>query len=134
MPLFRFCRCEYGCCRQDGLELDAMLLSFVEAYRKKLHTVLPDDFRSILETINKLLSSSLWVECLAAQGNKRSNLMGFVPTRWGSVCDCLDSFCQMRECVIEYQENKKCVIFSKQDFELGDMIWNLFARFRDVSH
>ena len=59
--------------------------------------------------------------------------MGFVPTRWGSVCDCLDSFCQMRECVTEYQENKKCAIFSKRDFELVDMVGSLFAQFRDVS-
>ena len=43
-PRFRFCQCEYGCCRQDGLELDAMLASFMEAYREKLHTVLPRRF------------------------------------------------------------------------------------------
>ena len=93
----------------------------------------PPQFRLILEKINDLRKTTLWVEFLAGQGSARRNVVGFVPTRWGSVCDCVESFCQMSESVVNYQEIRNSAMFSEKDIQLVDGIRNLFARFREVT-
>lgn len=93
----------------------------------------PQGFRNILEKINDLRKSTLWVEFLAAHGSSRRNLAGFVSTRWGSVSDCLQSFCEMRSYVIEFQASRKCTVFSEDDLALVDSIQGLFIRFREVT-
>ena len=93
----------------------------------------PKSFREILGKINSLRCKTLWVEHLAKSGSPVRNFSGFVPTRWCSVCTCLESFRGLRPHIISFQTLDGDTLFSEKDFELIDGVISLFARFGEVN-
>ena len=93
----------------------------------------PEQFRKILNNINVLRCRTLWVEHLINNGSSVRNLTGYVPTRWCSVCACVESFQTLRNYIISFQRAEKLTLFNDADFKLVEGVGNLFARFQEVN-
>lgn len=92
----------------------------------------PMSLRKLLERINTLRKKSRWIEYLASRGQCR-NIAGYSPTRWCSVCHCLESFYNLKECIFDYQKCDHETVFTEDDVTLVDEIRLLFNRFVEVN-
>ena len=93
----------------------------------------PLQLQAMLENINSLRKKTLWVEFLASNMVSPRNIRGYVPTRWGSICDCVNSFWEMKDQVQRYQQVYKCTLFTDEDIEFLDSVRCLFSRFLEVT-
>ena len=93
----------------------------------------PSQLKACLENINSLRTQTLWVEFLASNMVSTRNIRGYVSTRWGSICDSVNSFLEMKDYVIRYQQHHRCTLFTDGDIELMDTVQDILARFREVT-
>lgn len=95
----------------------------------------PEQFRDVLGKINNLRKKTLWIEYVGRMGHKKRNITGFCPTRWCSVCACIDSFLDFRETIMAFQaeQMKTNPLFSEADFEATSSVNNLLQRFSEAN-
>ena len=93
----------------------------------------PIQLQTMLDNINSLRKHTLWVEFLASNMVSPMNIRGYVPTRWGSICDCVNSFWTLKDQVRRYQQVYKCTLFTEGDIELLGNVRHMFSRFREVT-
>ena len=95
----------------------------------------PDELRDLLSRINSLRKKTRWVEFLAIHSTTR-NLVGYSPTRWCSVSECIQSFRSHIELIKQYQREegpKANPQFTDDDELLVENVGNLLLRFSEAN-
>ena len=119
---------------------DRMSLSWIPCcchlWNLVVHTFLdncPASFHKVLSNINSLRKKTVWVEYLANNGSPVRNLMGYIETRWCSVCMCVESFIRLKGYILSFQYINKLDLFTGEDFELVGNVQNILSRFQEAN-
>lgn len=95
----------------------------------------PKELTEVLTRINQLRNKTLWIEFVARAQHGQRNIAGYCPTRWCSVCMCLNSFLSFKDLIMEFQETnmKTDPLFTEKDFEVIGHVNQLFERFAEAN-
>ena len=95
----------------------------------------PASFRDLLSRISALRKKTKWVEFLVTKSSRR-NIAGYTPTRWCSVVECIESFYQHFDLIIEFsggQGKDMSLRFHESDRALVESIRNVLLRFAEAN-
>ena len=95
----------------------------------------PEQLRQVLTRINQLRKKTLWIDFVAGAKHTQRNIVGYCPTRWCSVCMCLNSFLSFKDMTMEYQaaHMKTDPLFTPIDFEVIERVSHLLTRFAEAN-
>ena len=95
----------------------------------------PEQLRQVLTRINQLRKKTLWIDFVAGTKHTHRNIVGYCPTRWCSVCMCLNSFLSFRDLIMEFQAGhmKTDPLFTPTDFEVIERVSHLLTRFAEAN-